>query len=126
MNKRPVNINLLKIQLPLTAMLSITHRVSGIIIFFLVLPVTVYSLFQLSNSQDSYNAITLLFHNNYLFKSIIIMLIVVLKYHIFTGVRHMLMDFHIISHSLASSQKSSVVTLVLFIIDALLTIWVLA
>jgi len=126
MNKRPVNINLLKIQLPLTAMLSITHRVSGIIIFFLVLPITVYSLFQLSNSQDSYNAITLLFHNNYLFKSIIIMLIVVLKYHIFTGVRHMLMDFHIINHSLASSQKSSVVTLVLFIIDALLTIWVLA
>ena len=126
MNKRPVNINLLKIQLPLTAMLSITHRVSGIIIFFLVLPISVYSLFQLSNSQDSYNAITLLFHNNYVFKSIIIMLIVVLKYHIFTGVRHMLMDFHIISHSLASSQKSSVVTLVLFIIDALLTMWVLA
>ena len=126
MNKRPVNINLLKIQLPLTAMLSITHRVSGIIIFFLVLPITVYSLFQLSNSQNSYNAITLLFHNNYLFKSIIIMLIVVLKYHIFTGVRHMLMDFHIISHSLASSQKSSVVTLVLFIVDALLTICVLA
>ena len=121
MNKRPVNINLLKIQLPLTAMLSITHRVSGIIIFFLVLPITVYSLFQLSNSQDSYNAITLLFHNNYLFKSIIIMLIVVLKYHIFTGVRHMLMDFHLISESLASSYRSSQITLILFLADSLLT-----
>ena len=123
MNKRPVNINLLKIKLPLTALLSITHRVSGIIIFFLVLPVSVYALMELSHSQSSYNSITQLFDTNIVFKSFILMLILVFKYHIFTGVRHMLMDFHLISESLASSQRSSVVTLILFLIDALLTVW---
>jgi len=123
MNKRPVNINLLKIKLPLTALLSITHRVSGIIIFFLVLPVSVYALIELSFSQSSYNSITQLFDTNIVFKSFILMLILVFKYHIFTGVRHMLMDFHLISESLASSQRSSVITLILFLIDALLTVW---
>ncbi|MDA7786934.1 succinate dehydrogenase, cytochrome b556 subunit [Gammaproteobacteria bacterium] len=123
MNKRPVNINLLKIKLPLTALLSITHRVSGIIIFFLVLPVSVYALMELSHSQSSYNSITQLFDTNIVFKSFILMLILVFKYHIFTGVRHMLMDFHLISESLASSQRSSVITLILFLIDALLTVW---
>ena len=123
MNKRPVNINLLKIKLPLTALLSITHRVSGIIIFFLALPVSVYALMELSHSQSSYNSITQLFDTNIVFKSFILMLILVFKYHIFTGVRHMLMDFHLISESLASSQRSSVITLILFLIDALLTVW---
>ena len=123
MNKRPVNINLLKIKLPLNALLSITHRVSGIIIFFLVLPVSVYALMELSHSQSSYNSITQLFDTNIVFKSFILMLILVFKYHIFTGVRHMLMDFHLISESLASSQRSSVITLILFLIDALLTVW---
>ncbi|MDA9212679.1 succinate dehydrogenase, cytochrome b556 subunit [Gammaproteobacteria bacterium] len=116
-------MNLLKIKLPLTALLSITHRFSGIIIFFLVLPVSVYALMELSHSQSSYNSITQLFDTNIVFKSFILMLILVFKYHIFTGVRHMLMDFHLISESLASSQRSSVITLILFLIDALLTVW---
>ena len=42
-HKRPININLFKIQLPLSALLSITHRISGILIFFIVLPVTANS-----------------------------------------------------------------------------------
>jgi succinate dehydrogenase/fumarate reductase cytochrome b subunit len=43
MSIKPVYINLFKIQLPLSALLSISHRVSGILIFFLVLPVSAYT-----------------------------------------------------------------------------------
>ena len=48
---RPVNINLLKIRLPLSAFLSITHRISGILIFFLVLPLSVPALASFSIFQ---------------------------------------------------------------------------
>ena len=54
-HKRPVNINLFKIQLPLSALLSITHRISGILIFFIVLPVTIIALSFMYESQESYD-----------------------------------------------------------------------
>ncbi|NCV46392.1 MAG: succinate dehydrogenase, cytochrome b556 subunit, partial [Proteobacteria bacterium] len=49
----------------------------------------------------------------------------IFQYHIFTGVRHILMDFHILNESLSSSYKSAVTTLVLFAVNALLTLWVM-
>ena len=61
--KRPTNINLLKIQLPLSALLSITHRISGMLIFFLVLPGSAIALSFMYDNQDSYNN----FINFYLF-----------------------------------------------------------
>ena len=54
-HKRPININLFKIQLPLSALLSITHRISGILIFFIVLPVTAIALSFMYESQESYD-----------------------------------------------------------------------
>ena len=49
----------------------------------------------------------------------------IFQYHIFTGIRHMLMDFYILNESLSSSLKSAVITLILFVVNALLTLWVM-
>ena len=38
---------------------------------------------------------------------------------------YILMDFHILNESLSSSYKSAVITLALFAVNALLTIWVM-
>jgi len=54
MSIKPIYINLFKIQLPLSAFLSISHRVSGILIFFMVLPVLAYILNMLLASQTSF------------------------------------------------------------------------
>ena len=124
-HKRPININLFKIQLPLSAMLSITHRISGILIFFLVLPVTAIVLSFVYDSQDSYNNFINFYSSNWLIKLFIISLVLIFQYHIFTGVRHMMMDFHLLEESLSSSFRSAVITLFLFLLNAVATIWIM-
>ena len=124
-HKRPININLFKIQLPLSAMLSITHRISGILIFFLVLPVTAIVLSFLYDSQDSYNNFINFYSSNWLIKLFIISLVLIFQYHIFTGVRHMMMDFHLLEESLSSSFRSAVITLFLFLLNAVATVWIM-
>ena len=122
---RPININLLKIKLPLSAFLSITHRVSGILIFFLVLPLSVMVFSELTHSQDSFDNFMHSYNSNLGIKLGCIGLMLIFQYHIFTGIRHMLMDFHILNESLSSSFKSAVVTLILFVVNTLLTFWVM-
>ena len=122
---RPVNINLLKIKLPLSAFLSITHRISGMLIFFVVLPFSVFILSELTQNQDSFDNFMNMYHSNLGIKFGCICLILVFQYHIFTGIRHILMDFHILNESLSSSYRSAVTTLVLFALNALLTLWVM-
>ena len=124
-HKRPININLFKIQLPLSAMLSITHRISGILIFFLVLPVTAIVLSFVYDSQDSYNNFINFYSSNWLIKLFIISLVLIFQYHIFTGVRHMMMDFHLLEESLSSSFRSAVITLFLFLLNAVATVWIM-
>ena len=120
-----LNINLLKIKLPLSAFLSITHRVSGILIFFLVLPLSVMVFSELTHSQDSFDNFMHSYNSNLGIKLGCIGLMLIFQYHIFTGIRHMLMDFHILNESLSSSFKSAVVTLILFVVNTLLTFWVM-
>ena len=122
---RPVNINLLKIKLPLSAFLSITHRISGMLIFFVVLPFSVFILSELTRNQDSFDNFMTMYHKNLGIKFGCVGLILIFQYHIFTGLRHILMDFHILNESLSSSYKSAVTTLALFAVNALLTIWVM-
>jgi succinate dehydrogenase / fumarate reductase, cytochrome b subunit len=124
-HKRPTNINLLKIQLPLSALLSITHRISGMLIFFLVLPGSAIALSFMYEDQDSYNNFINYYSNNLTIKLVFISLVLIFQYHIFTGIRHMLMDFHFLEESLSTSFRSAVLTLLVFILNAILTILVM-
>ena len=124
-HKRPVNINLFKIQLPLSALLSITHRISGILIFFIVLPVTIIALSYMYESQESYDNFINFYSTNLFIKLIFISLVLIFQYHIFTGIRHLMIDFHLLTESLSSSFRSAVITLLLFLLNAIATIWIM-
>ena len=124
-HKRPININLFKIQLPLSALLSITHRISGMLIFFLVLPVSAIALSFVYENQDSYNSFIDFYMTNLPTKLVFISLVLIFQYHVFTGIRHMLMDFHFLEETLSSSFRSAVFTLLLFLLNAVLTISVM-
>jgi succinate dehydrogenase / fumarate reductase cytochrome b subunit len=125
MSTKPVYINLFKIQLPLSALLSITHRVSGILLFFLVLPASAYILNILLDSQLSYDLFIESYQSSTLLRTFVLFNILIFQYHIIAGLRHMLMDFHIISETLLASNRSAVIALLLFAVNAMLTIWVL-
>ena len=122
MSIKPVYINLLKIQLPLSALLSITHRVSGMLIFFLVLPVSAYILNLLLESSDSFVLFMDSYNASFFIRTFVLFNILVFEYHVIAGIRHMLMDFHLISETLSSSNTSAMAALILFFVISLLTI----
>ena len=122
MSIKPVYINLFKIQLPLSAFLSISHRVSGILIFFLVLPVSAYILNLLLASQDSFSSFVDVFNSSVFLRTFVLFNILIFEYHVVAGIRHMLMDFHLVSETLSASNTSAITALIVFFVIALLTI----
>ena len=126
MSIKPVYINLFKIQLPLSALLSISHRVSGIMIFFMVLPVFAYILNILLDSPASFISYMDAYNSSIFLRTFVLFNILIFEYHVIAGIRHMLMDFHLIAETLSASNTSSKITMVLFVMIALLTtLWVI-
>jgi succinate dehydrogenase / fumarate reductase cytochrome b subunit len=121
MSIKPVYINLFKIQLPLSALLSISHRVSGILIFFLVLPVSAYILNLLLASQDSFSSFVDVFNSSVFLRTFVLFNILIFEYHVIAGIRHMLMDFKLVSETLSASNTSAITALIIFFVIALLT-----
>ena len=122
MSIKPVYINLFKIQLPLSALLSITHRVSGMLIFFLVLPVSASIFNLLLQSSDSFALFMDSYNTSIFIRTFVLFNILVFEYHVIAGIRHMLMDFHLINETLSSSNTSAMVALIFFFVISLLTI----
>ena len=104
---RPVNINLTKIKLPISALTSITHRLSGMYVFFITLPLSIFLFYiSTSNAESFLNLINTLVNNSYITTFVAFSYLVFL-YHILTGVRHLIMDMHI-GESLEASKYSSI------------------
>ena len=125
MSLKPVYINLFRIQLPLSALLSISHRVSGILIFFMVLPFSAYILNILLDSQASFISFLNTYKTSIFLRTFVLFNILIFEYHVIAGIRHMLMDFHLISETLSASNTSAKIVIILFLVIALLTILVL-
>ncbi|MDC1131447.1 MAG: succinate dehydrogenase, cytochrome b556 subunit [Gammaproteobacteria bacterium] len=125
MSLKPVYINLFRIQLPLSALLSISHRVSGILIFFMVLPFSAYILNILLDSQASFISFLDTYKTSIFLRTFVLFNILIFEYHVIAGIRHMLMDFHLISETLSASNTSAKIVIILFLVIALLTILVL-
>tara|TARA_B100000475_G_scaffold176351_1_gene140463 strand:+ start:381 stop:779 length:399 start_codon:yes stop_codon:yes gene_type:complete len=122
MSIKPVYINLFKIQLPISALLSISHRVSGMLIFFMVLPFSAYLFNILLASQDSFALFIESYNSSIFLRTFVLFNVLIFEYHVIAGIRHMLMDFHIVSETLSASSNSALTALVTFAAIALLTI----
>ena len=122
MSIKPVYINLFKIQLPISALLSISHRVSGMLIFFMVLPFSAYLFNILLASQDSFALFIESYNSSIFLRTFVLFNILIFEYHVIAGIRHMLMDFHLVDESLSASNTSAITALIVFSTIALLTI----
>lgn len=125
MSIKPVFINLLKIRLPLSAFMSITHRVSGVALFLLVIPVSLVIFTYLVSSEASYLEFLAFYQDNFVLRTFVLFCILIFQYHMFAGLRHLLHDFHVLPETLNSSNLSSQVALILFLINGFLTVSVL-
>jgi len=103
-DKRPVFLNLLQISLPMTALVSILHRVSGV---GLILSMPVLVLLQwllLSTVQPS---VELGFWLSLWWIQVILFLVLTgSMYHLLAGIRHLYHDIAL-QHSLQSSRVSA-------------------
>ena len=116
---RPVNINLFKIRLPISALISITHRISGMYVFFITLPLTIY-FFKNTSTEISFKAINSLMHDNIILSTFVYFSFLVFLYHIMTGFRHLLMDIHI-GENLKAANASAYIVIGLWLLISLFT-----
>ncbi|MFL2717647.1 MAG: succinate dehydrogenase, cytochrome b556 subunit [Gammaproteobacteria bacterium] len=103
----------------MSAFSSITHRLSGMYIFFVTLPLILYVIDQSLSSRSSFDKladdiVSISFFSFFLFISISIF-----WYHILTGVRHLIMDFFHIGESLNGSHYSSIFTLFIWLLTSI-------
>ncbi|MBI3714164.1 MAG: succinate dehydrogenase, cytochrome b556 subunit [Burkholderiales bacterium] len=97
-------------RLPLAGVVSILHRVSGMLMFCL-LPFILYVLEQSLQSEMSF-AMLHLFASSLLVKLVLLALSWAYLHHFCAGVRHLLMDFHV-GLDKDAARESAVVVLII-------------
>ena len=90
---RPVFLNLLQIKLPVTGVVSIAHRISGMLLFF-CLPAALY-LLGLSLSSEAGFQRTVAIVQSLPFRLLALLVIWALLHHLLAGLRYLLIDLDI-------------------------------
>ena len=120
--KRPVFLDLLKIDMPATAILSIGHRISGILLF-LSIPFFLY-LFDLSlTSEEGFDQARSILNQGFI-KFLCVMLLWGLIHHLLAGIRFLLLDMHI-GMSKQAASKSAWLVHVTEIVSLLIAVFIL-
>lgn len=95
-NRRPVFFNLTQLQLPVGALTSIAHRITGILLA-LGTPFGIYLLELSLQGPQGYARVTDMF-DKWAFKGLVILFVWTLAHHLLAGLRHLLSDIDIGSH----------------------------
>lgn len=108
---RPVYLNLLAIRMPLPALVSILHRVSGALMFLIGIPLLLWGVSAGLKSGDAY-ARFLAVLSNPLMKLVALALLWSYLHHLIAGLRHLMLDVHV-GLDLVPARRSAAVALVL-------------
>ncbi len=120
--QRPVHLDLQTIRFPATAIASILHRISGVIMLFAV-GILIWLLSESLASAESFAGIQSLFDNLFV-KFVVWGTLTALGYHIVVGIRHLIMDtgrWEELNSGNASAKAAFILAAVLSIIAG---IWV--
>ncbi len=119
---RPVNLDLTTISLPITAITSILHRVSGVAIFF-GMALFIYLFDKSFSSEASFNEIKACIQGSLALRAAIWLVLTGLIYHAVAGVKHLIMDLGF-GETLEGGKKMSSATLVIAVILVVLAgVW---
>lgn len=119
---RPVNLDLTTIKFPITAISSILHRISGVILF-VMMPFLLYLLQQSLYSAEQFDLLA--DHmSGFFIKFLVWGTLSALLYHLVAGVRHIIMDMGF-GESLAGGRLGSKLVIGLSLILAVLVgVWI--
>jgi succinate dehydrogenase / fumarate reductase cytochrome b subunit len=118
-NKRPKHLNLFKIRQPLPAVVSILHRISGVLLFFPGIPVLLCSFQMLLQSPQSFDAV-LAYLRYPLIKLMLMLPLWFFLHHLCAGIRHLLLDSHIGVALPQARASSKLVFIAGFVLTALM------
>ena len=119
MQQRPISPHLQVYRMPLLAILSITHRLTGIFLTLGMVMVVVW-LVALASGPAAYDMVGVLF-GSVLGQAIMFGFYCALFYHLFNGIRHMFWDFGI-GLTNESADRSGIIVVLLALATAVLTV----
>ena len=115
---RPKYYDLNLLNLPLPALVSIFHRITGIVMFLFMIPLSLYLLQATLKSESGFN-----FWSNVLnfpaAKLILLGFVWAFLHHFFAGLRYLLLDLHI-GVDKAAARTSSIWVLILGVVATIL------
>lgn len=117
---RPKNLNLFTIRFPIPAIVSILHRVTGVILFLLI-PIVLWVL-HFSLTEEGFSVLQQWLSMPFV-KVIFWLLLMPFCFHLVAGIRHLLSDVHV-GDSLKMGRLTAQLTFILTIILVVLAgIW---
>jgi succinate dehydrogenase / fumarate reductase, cytochrome b subunit len=118
---RPVNLDLTTMRFPVTAIASILHRASGVLLF-IVIPVLLWWLSATLNSEQQFIALTSFFKSAF-GKSLVWLVLSALFYHGIMGIKHLFMDIGFFEEK-CSAKVATLTGLTAFVaIVVLMGVW---
>ncbi len=122
MDKRPVNLDLSTVKFPITALVSITHRVSGVVLLGAVL-ILLWMLDVSLESKQGFEFIQELL-TSIVAKLVLWAILAALAYHLFAGMRHLIMDMGF-WETFEGGKASAYVTIALAVMSiGLVGVWI--
>ncbi|MFK3796435.1 MULTISPECIES: succinate dehydrogenase, cytochrome b556 subunit [unclassified Pseudomonas] len=121
-SQRPVNLDLRTIKLPITAITSILHRISGIILF-VGIAFMLYALGKSLGSEEGFADVKATLTSP-LAKFIAWGLLSALLYHLVAGVRHLIMDSGVGETLEGGKLGSKIVIAVSVVLIVLAGVWI--
>ncbi len=115
--KRPKHLALHKIKLPLPGIVSILHRISGLLLFIALPPLLLMLQYSLSSIETYTELMSIL--TQPLVKVILLGLLWAFLHHFCAGLRYLAVDLHLV-RDLAQARNSSKVVMV---VSLALTVW---
>ncbi len=116
-DNRPVYLNLFKIRLPATGVVSFAHRVSGFLLF-LAIPFSIYILDLSVSSVDGFEQARQLLQQPVL-QLLLLVAVWALVHHFLAGIRYLLLDFDIGVDKTGSTISAWAVLIIELLIMAL-------
>ena len=116
-NNRPVNLDLMSIKFPVTAIASIIHRITGVALFVAV-PILLWMADRSLASPESFADMKQLIDAP-LLKLVVWLILAVLSYHLVAGIRHLIMDTGV-GESLEGGRRGAKAVFVVTVILILL------
>ena len=120
-DKRPVNLDISTIKLPLAAITSITHRISGLILF-VGIGILLWMLDLSLSGQTGFDRLQDLLTNP-LVTFIVWGILSALAYHMVAGVKHLLLDLGFGESKEAAPIAATVVIIASLLLIVILGVW---